>query len=182
VRLITGAGRPAAGAVLLFDRPVAELPEAEALALLARLGVAWPDGGLVSNLKSWENILLPLWYHGGGRGFEREDEVLGLLEGLGVPAERVPGLLQASPGRLDVRERRIVGLVRALLRDPEALVLAGQLDGLDETTRQRFRETLGEGARAGRTTLWITSDERSLAGTGVSLLLRQGSDGGVVAA
>ena len=183
VRLLVGAERPAAGSVLLFGQAVADLPETEALALFTRLGVAWPDGGLVSNLKSWENILLPLWYHGERRAAEREREVLELLGRLGVPAERAPGLLQTSPGRLDVRERRIVGIVRALLRDPEVLVLAGQLEGLDEEACGRIRETARwrhEGG-GGRTTLWVTSDERGLVGTGTTLLLRQGSDGRVTA-
>jgi phospholipid/cholesterol/gamma-HCH transport system ATP-binding protein len=183
LRLLVGAERAAAGTVRVFGRPVADLPEAEALELLARLGVAWPDGGLVSNLKAWENILLPLWYHGDRDAGAREGEALELLGSLGVPAERAPGLLQASPGRLDVRERRIVGLVREFLRDPETLVLAGQLEGLDAGTRERFRETARRrhGGGAARTTLWVVSDERDLAGAGASLLVRLGNDGRVAA-
>ncbi len=179
VRLLVGAERPAAGKVLLFGSPVAEVPEPEALALLRRAAVAWPDGGLVSNLKAWENVLLPLWYDGDRRAAEREGEVLEILGRLGVSSGRAGGLLQALPGRLDVRERRIVGLARSFLRAPEALVLAGQLEGLDEETRERFRETTrwDRERRPGCATLWVTSDERSLAGTGAALVPRGGGEG-----
>jgi len=178
LRLLVGAERPDAGTVVLLGRPLAGLAEGEALALYARVGFVWPDGGLVSNLKAWENILLPLWYHGGG-GARHEPAALELLGRLGVPESRLPGLLQALPGSLDQRERRIVGMVRAMLRDPEAIVLAGLTDGLDEGTRQRMRETARwfHARRPGRTTLWVTSDEHDLAGVEVALRLRAGGGG-----
>jgi phospholipid/cholesterol/gamma-HCH transport system ATP-binding protein len=179
LRLVVGTARPESGTVALFGEVAARRSEARSLALLARIGLVWPGGGFVSNLKVWENILLPLWYHGDERAERREEEVLALLGRLGVGPDRVAGFLAAMPASLPTRERRILGVARAMLPDAEAMIYAELFDGLDAATRALL---LGETARhherrEGRATLFVASGAEGLPEPFAGTSLRQTPEG-----
>jgi phospholipid/cholesterol/gamma-HCH transport system ATP-binding protein len=185
VRLITGAERPESGDVLLFGEELGATPEARVRELLRRVGLVWRGGGFVSNLKVWENILLPLWYHGGARGAPPglETVALELLARLGVEGERLPHFLQSLPGTLGTRDRRLLAIVRAFLQEPELLLYVDVGEGLDAAARERILETARwyHGRTAGRTTVLLADNELSLAGMPADVVLRQGNDGRIVA-
>jgi len=181
LRLVVGAERRREGRILLFDRDLSEVSEAEALALLARTGIVWPAGGFVSNLKAWENILLPLWYHGRQDAAGLEDEAVALLGRLGLDAARVPEFLAALPGSLPEREQRILGVARAMLMDAEIMIYAGLLDGLDAPTRALLAaETARHQARrAGRVSLYVAAGTPGLPDPFDGTSLRQDERGGI---
>jgi predicted ABC-type transport system involved in lysophospholipase L1 biosynthesis ATPase subunit len=180
LRLLVGTAHPIEGEVVLFGRPLAGLPEEEALALLSRVGLVWPGGGFISNLKTWENLLLPLWYHGDAGAARREAEVVELLGRLGLGPDRVAFFLGALPGTLPAKEQRLLGLVRALLQDTEVMIYAGLFEGLDERTRTLVRdETFRHHARRpGRTSLYVAAGAQGLPEPFEGRSLRQGPDGG----
>jgi phospholipid/cholesterol/gamma-HCH transport system ATP-binding protein len=182
LRLLVGTAHPIEGTVTLFGRDLDGLPEDEALALFARVGLVWPGGGFVSNLKVWENLLLPLWYHGDADAARREPEVLGLLERLGMEPDRVPVFLGALPGSLPARERRVLGVVRAMLQDAEVMVYAGLFEGLDGRARERLlAETVRHHAgRPGRASLYVAAGAQGLPEPFAGRSLRQDADGGIV--
>jgi len=64
-RLLTGRRRPETGKILFFGEDLFAHEEDERVALFQRIGVVPADGGMISNLKVWENLLLPAWYHRG---------------------------------------------------------------------------------------------------------------------
>ena len=182
LRLLTGAARPAEGEVLLFGTDLAQAGEEELLALLARTGIVWPGGGFVSNLKTWENIMLPLWYHQGAHPETREDEVIGLLERLGVLPDRIPAFLASLPGRLPPREQRILGVARAMMQNADAMIYAGVLDGLDPPTRALVLEEAARhrARRAGRVALFVAAGAQGLPEPFDGASLRQDLEGGIV--
>lgn len=182
LKLVLGALRPAAGSVLLFGREVASLAEPAALALLARIGLVWPGGGFVSNLKVWENILLPLWYHGAGDAERREGETIDLLGRLGLEPGRIPAFLRALPGSLPERERPLLGVTRAMMQDAEVMIYAGLFEGMDERTRGLLREETARhhARRAGRATLFVADSAPGLPEPFEGRSLRQNCDGGFV--
>lgn len=127
--------RPRRGArLLLFGTDVGPLPEAARRALMRRVGFVPASGGLMSNLNAWENISLPIAYHAPQRLAGAFDEARALLEELGGFDD---GLLAKLPESMTLYERRLAAYVRALLEDPELLVVENLSAGLGPTKRQR---------------------------------------------
>lgn len=183
MRLLSGTVRPEAGEILLFGRELGRLAEHEALALYARMGFAWSGGGCVSNLKVWENILLPLWYHGDRQAADREPAVVDLLVRLGLEPGGLPAFLQGLPGGLGRREKRFVGLVRAMMQEPEIIIYEDPLEGLDGETRGRLGELAGwfHARTPGRTSIFVADSEQGLPALPGAISLRQDGDGRVTA-
>lgn len=179
--LILGALRPAAGEVVLFGRPLAACSEDETLALLRRIGFVWGRGGFLSNLKVWENIQLPLWYHEGRSAAVPEQTVDDVLGRLGVEPERRAAFLASLPGSLPAREQRFIGMVRTVLKDPEVVLYAGILEGLDDATRGRFLELAAwfHARRPGRISVYAAAGTQGLPALPGAIGLRQGADGGI---
>lgn len=122
IDLAVGEAQPDAGAITL---------EGAALDAAPPGSIGWvPDGGgLVSNLKTWENVTLPLWYHRERRVGETEAAIVGWLGALGV-ADDAMGEFMASPvARLTPLERKRAGLLRGLLLAPRLLVVDAALFG-----------------------------------------------------
>lgn len=97
---------------------------------LARPGsVGWvpESGGLISNLKTWENVTLPSWYHGDRRVLETEEMLSGWLELLGVSGDAMAEFMASPAARLSPLERKMAGLLRGLLLAPRLLVVDGAL-------------------------------------------------------
>jgi phospholipid/cholesterol/gamma-HCH transport system ATP-binding protein len=160
-RVVTGLARPESGRVLVLGQDLAGLSRDELNGLRRRVGVAYPDGGLISNLKVIENITLPLLYHSDLSAREIEETAVALLERLGY-AGNIFGL----PGLLPMYERRLTGLARAMAADPDVAVYDRLLDGLHEDERAFFLRTVSafHGEKAGRTSIFLTSNPGSLAG------------------
>ena len=76
---LLGLKPPISGKVFIFDCNIYESTESDLLDLFKRLGVVWKDGGLVSNLKVGENMVLPLWYHKDLLAEKVEEELLRLF-------------------------------------------------------------------------------------------------------
>ena len=104
--------------------------------LVRKLGEAAPvaivaaRGGLIGNLKVWENLVLPIAYRGEVRLDELEVRAEMLFRSLGVLRERFAELCALLPDRLSEFERRLAAFVRAMLAEPEIIVYDGLFDGL----------------------------------------------------
>lgn len=110
--------------------------------LLARLPpfpetvIVTHDGGLMSHLNVWENLSLPLEYHAQDMRHVAEDAAL-LLRLCGEENAGLPQLMARYPETLSHYERRLVGFVRALLLEPEVLVLDGIFDDLSTADKAK---------------------------------------------
>ncbi|MDO8991360.1 MAG: hypothetical protein Q7U91_17175 [Sideroxyarcus sp.] len=111
--------------------------ESQRAALLKNLGeqpgvvIVPHNGGLVSNLRVWENIILPVQYHGIEVAGKLEDNVVQLLVQCGLEDEiAVSGLLLKLPDQLTLYEKRLVGFVRAMLMSPELIIYDSMNEGL----------------------------------------------------
>jgi len=176
LHLLLGSATAERGEVALFGETLGGASEERALSLLSRMGIVWSGGGLVSNLKVWENILLPVMYHRGGEPTAYEGQVVDLLRRLGVDENLVPGYLQSLPGALPVQTQRQFGCVRAALMDPEIVIYESAFEGLQRDVRARLEAFAAwfHTQRPGRTSVYLSSDEQSLRGLPADLVLRQG--------
>ncbi len=123
--LTAGLMPPQAGRYLLFGH---EMPmyEDNLLAERLRLGLVFASGQLFHHLTVADNIALPLLYH---QNLSRE-EVMSRVQKLVELTELSPWA-NSMPGELGRNWQKRVGLARALILQPEVLLLDTPLSGLD---------------------------------------------------
>ena len=127
--------RPPKGArLVLFGVDVGPLGGAERAALARRVAFVPANGGLMSSLNAWENISLSLAYHAPRRLPAALREVRSLLAELGGVGD---DLLAKLPEHMTLYERRLAAYLRALLEEPDLLVLDSPAAGLGPTKRAR---------------------------------------------
>ncbi|HEY6094391.1 MAG TPA: ATP-binding cassette domain-containing protein [Gallionellaceae bacterium] len=143
IELIVGEQLPVQGSVLLQGVPV----------VAAQPGsVGWVPaaGGLISNLKAWENVTLPLWYHGKRRQLSETEAAIAVLLGeLGMPQAEWERFMASPAARLSPPERKLAGLMRGLLLEPDLLVVdAGLFDEVESNKVQLWIAALEKFVRA----------------------------------
>ncbi|HQU44857.1 MAG TPA: ATP-binding cassette domain-containing protein [Pirellulales bacterium] len=151
IRLMIGLLKPDRGEVL-FDGH--EVNEANLLAVRRRTGYVIQDGGLFPHLSARDNASLMAHYLGWPR--QRVSERLGqLLELVRLPNER----LNAFPSQLSGGQRQRVSLMRALMLDPDVLLLDEPLGALDPMIRADLQTDLRRVFRSlGKTVVLVTHD------------------------
>jgi predicted ABC-type transport system involved in lysophospholipase L1 biosynthesis ATPase subunit len=159
--LLAGLQRPESGKVLFFGEDLFTHEEKERLALFQRIGVVPAHGGLISNLKAWENLLLPAWYHRGLTAEQAERPVAEIFDQLEPGEAGLKQRMGELPGQLSLYERRVVALARAMLMEPDILIYDFTFTGLERDTAQRLMKLTGEfhGRKAGRVSLYLCPDD-----------------------
>ncbi len=78
---------------------------------------------LLSNLRAWENLILPRWYHH-AESLSAHDALLrSILQQAEVDEEKVIAMLSCLPGHLDIGQRRVVALLRAAMQQAPVWVV-----------------------------------------------------------
>ena len=91
-----------------------------------RLGMVFEGGQLFNHLTVWENVALPLRYHRNLSRAEAEPRVQEILEAL-----ELGPWADSTPGAIGRNWQKRVGLARALVLEPEVLLIDSPLTGLD---------------------------------------------------
>lgn len=123
--LAGGMAAPAAGGYYFYGR---EMPlfEDEHLAERLRIGYVFDGGQLFNQLTVAENIALPLRYHKNLTDAETETAVRRMLE-----LTELTDWADSTPGAITRPWRKRAGLARALMLQPDVLLLDNPLSGLD---------------------------------------------------
>ncbi len=170
LRLMIGFLEPSEGAVR-FDGEA--LTRRGWRAARRRMGYAIQSGGLFPHLTARRNVELPARYWGMGRSERgaRIEELAGLTH---LPMDA----LDRYPSELSGGQRQRVALMRALVLDPEVLLLDEPLGALDPIIRSELqgelREIIGS---LGKTVVLVTHDlaEAAYLCGGDIVLLRDGA-------
>ena len=166
LRLMAGLVAPTAGTVLLGGEPVTP---ASARALRRRIGFVVQDGGLFPHLTARGNVTL-MARHLGRAPEAIESRLTELAELTHFPASR----LDAYPVELSGGQRQRVSLMRALMLEPNLLLLDEPLGALDPLIRSELQGELRDIFRSlGKTVVLVTHDLGEAAFLGDTLVLLQ---------
>ncbi|HTO71080.1 MAG TPA: ATP-binding cassette domain-containing protein [Myxococcota bacterium] len=126
LRLIGGLLRPDYGDVWIGEQEISRLPERQLQRARRRLGMMFQGGALLDSMTVFDNVALPLREHTKLREREIADRVHAQFEAVGL--KRVDALL---PGQLSGGMKKRAALARAMITDPEILLIDEPFSGLD---------------------------------------------------
>jgi osmoprotectant transport system ATP-binding protein len=168
LRIVAGLVLPDAGDVRIDGRPVTRAGSVEQR---RAMGYVIQDGGLFPHLTAEANVTLLARYL---RREPRtiEDRVDALAELVRLPR----AALQRYPRELSGGQRQRVGIMRALMLDPDVLLLDEPFGALDPITRRELQEELASiFDRLDKTVLLVTHDLGEAAYLGETIvLMREG--------
>lgn len=151
LRLIIGLITPDEGTVQFEDQ---EMAGADVLQLRRRMGYVIQDGGLFPHLTAAKNVTLMARYLGWDEKRIRE-RLVELCELTHLPADS----LKRYPAQLSGGQQQRVSLMRALMLDPDLLLLDEPLGALDPMIRAELQNDLREIFQSlGKTVVMVTHD------------------------
>ena len=168
LRLMIGLTPPDAGSVTVKGK---QLTRTNVQSIRHRMGYVIQEGGLFPHLTGRANAALLARHLGWS-----EDRIDTRIEELTQLVQLVPDRLSQYPSELSGGQRQRVSLMRALMLDPDVLLLDEPLGALDPMIRTDLQDDLREiFRRLGKTVVFVTHNigEAAFFGDRV-VLLRQG--------
>jgi ABC-type multidrug transport system ATPase subunit len=144
IRMLTGQLRPSAGQVRVLGRDVGQ----ERSVVMARVGVSFEEKNLYPSMTGEENLR----FFGRLYGVAHPD-VRSLLALVGLETRGGDMVAGYSKG---MRQRLMIA--RALVHDPDVLLLDEPTDGLDPVSAQAVRDVIRARVAAGNAVLLTTHD------------------------
>ena len=166
LKLINRLIEPTVGEVLVDGR---RTTDTEAIDLRRRIGYVLQDGGLFPHMSVRQNVGIPLVLNDTepNHVVSRVDEMLTLV---GLDPSKFG---DRFPHELSGGQRQRVGVARALVSDPELLLLDEPFGALDAITRTNLQKEFARLVRElGKTAVFVTHDlhEAMLLGTRIALM------------
>jgi phospholipid/cholesterol/gamma-HCH transport system ATP-binding protein len=127
LKTIIGLVSPTQGSAAFDGRQLNALSDQELAAQRTRFGFVFQNAALFDSMTIAENILFPLKQHRPDHPAEHERAMMTLLTEVGLPKT----VLAKRPAELSGGMRKRVGLARALIMRPEAVLYDEPTTGLD---------------------------------------------------
>ena len=127
LKTIIGLVAPTSGVVEFDGRQFGNLSERDVSAQRTRFGFVFQNAALFDSMTVAENILFPLKQHRSDNDADQERAMHSLLTEVGLPNT----VLKKYPAELSGGMRKRVGLARALIMRPEAVLYDEPTTGLD---------------------------------------------------
>ena len=150
--LLGALDRPTRGRVLFAGKDLAAASEAELSRVRRRLGIVFQCTPMIRGLPVWENVTYPIVPRG-VPAKKRRRTAAELLERVGVP-----GREEARPEELSGGEIQRVGIARALVGGPEAVLADEPTSDLDADSAAAIVELFRDIHAAGTTIVVATHD------------------------
>jgi putative ABC transport system ATP-binding protein len=168
LHLLAGLDRPAAGTVVLDDRPLRGLDDIELTRLRREsIGLLLPAASVLPTITVRENVALPLLI---ARRPPAPETVEGLLERVGLSEQR-----DYRPGQLTAAERQRAALARALVGSPTVLLADEPTSDLEPEQGARLLMLLRDIAvEDGITVVLFTRDVDDAAGVADQIVTLDG--------
>ena len=137
LRLIGGLVHPQRGRILVAGEDISALTEMQMYAVRHKLGMMFQGGALLDSLTIFDNLAFPLREHTTQSEADIAAEVHRQLDAVGL--EDVDDLL---PGQLSGGMVKRAALARAIIRQPDILLVDEPFSGLDPISVKRIEALL----------------------------------------
>jgi len=149
LRMISGLETPTSGDILIGGKRVNDVPIHK-----RNLGLVFQNYALFPHRTIGENIAFGLKY----RGVPKSDAVAKVTEALDIV--RLPGVEDRYPTHLSGGQQQRIALARAIVIEPDVLLLDEPLSALDANLREDMRvELKAIQHRIGVTSIFVTHDQ-----------------------
>jgi len=153
-RLISGFLMPEKGSIWVLGNSTADSTPDQQMRGRTRLGIISFQGGLVSNLKMWENIFLPYYYHTGKPELKDDELASNYLEKLNCTGKHL-----AFPAHLSLFEKRAAAFTRAAIMQPDIMIYCNTLERISKHDQATLASVLDDfhTKKTGRTSIYLAS-------------------------
>ena len=149
LRMVAGLEAPTSGEIHIAGRRVNDVPIHK-----RNLGLVFQNYALFPHKTIGENIAFGLKY----RGVPKADAQAKVTEALDIV--RLPGVEDRYPSQLSGGQQQRIALARAIVIEPDVLLLDEPLSALDANLREEMRvELKAIQNRIGVTTIFVTHDQ-----------------------
>lgn len=149
LRMISGLGSPTSGDILIDGKRINDIPIHQ-----RNLGLVFQNYALFPHRTIGENIAFGLKYRGVSKS-ETKEKVLNALD-----IVRLPGVEDRYPQQLSGGQQQRIAMARAIVIEPDVLLLDEPLSALDANLREDMRvELKAIQDRIGVTTIFVTHDQ-----------------------
>lgn len=149
LRMISGLGSPTSGDIMVGGQRVNDIPIHK-----RNLGLVFQNYALFPHRTIGENIAFGLKY----RGVSKSDTLEKVRTALDIV--RLPGVEDRYPQQLSGGQQQRIALARAIVIEPDVLLLDEPLSALDANLREDMRvELKAIQDRIGVTTIFVTHDQ-----------------------
>ena len=137
LQILAGLIVPQSGKYLINDQDVMEMTFEEFLPYRLSIGYTFDYGGLINNRTVYENLMLPLVYHK-LISLDQAEEKVKLL----IKKFELEKFKDERPAHIPGRIRKITCLLRAMVIDPQVLLLDDPSVGLGQEISLRFLDLI----------------------------------------
>lgn len=157
--ILGGLLRPTSGSVIVNGCDIYSLSAADLSRYRAeKVGLVFQSANLLPSLTVMDNLLLTSLYAPRRDRNRFRDKALVYLTGIGLSRKSA-----AFPGQLSGGEARRIGLIRALMNDPEILLADEPTGDLDETNEEQIMLLLEKYHREMNNTFILVTHNRDIA-------------------
>ncbi|HEY0918594.1 ABC transporter ATP-binding protein [Devosia sp.] len=149
LQMIAGFQSITSGEIFVGDRPVSRIPPHK-----RGIGVVFQSYALFPHMTVGQNIAYPLEVRGVSRSerVERVQKILGMM--------RLDGFIDRRPAELSGGQRQRVAVARALVFNPELVLMDEPLGALDKQLREAMQYEIKRiHEQFGITTIYVTHDQ-----------------------
>lgn len=150
LRMIAGLETPSTGDIFINGRRVNDVPVHK-----RNLGMIFQNYALFPHKSIFDNVAFGLKYRSVAKD-EIKKRVTRALE-----IVRLPGVENRKPAQLSGGQQQRIALARAIVIEPDVLLMDEPLSALDENLREEMRREVDNiQAELGITTIFVTHDQR----------------------
>lgn len=158
LKVMAGLQVPDDGKVIIFNKDIGDYGYEEMLPIRKKIGFAFQDSALLSNLSIKENLTLGLDFHFSNLSRQDKDtKVRKMLDKL-----MLLHTLNQRPAELSLGEKKLISIARAMITDPDILFLDEPFAFIDISVAKMVTNFIREYADKENTTVICVTNSRTL--------------------